>query len=317
YLYDSGAFCTTFHAGLAGWKACLICKKYLHCGCIVSEKDIFVMNFGGVCCLVCAKKYLLPAEDETDEDKPVNDCPPLLTWNNSSANQSMDRPSNETKTGDGCFSRRNSTMAAPNESTHQMVISGAQCKQKNAVLGGGSSSTAMYNASSSLSENNGTQPNHSGSCLYVSPQTGLIRFLNFGQMKEQQYLKDLGFLNSTMTPMFKKVLSATDTKVKSGRLVIPTKGARAYLPELEDKQRCILLEILDTKGNIWKLSYRFWENNRGRIYVLGGLKAYITIWKWQVGDQVTFYRIEPENKYLIVTEKELPVSEKKLPASSS
>ncbi|XP_072080930.1 B3 domain-containing transcription factor VAL3-like [Arachis hypogaea] len=88
-----------------------------------------------------------------------------------------------------------------------------------------------------------------------------------------------------MTPMFKKVLSATDTKVKSGRLVIPTKGARAYLPELEDKQRCILLEILDTKGNIWKLSYRFWENNRGRIYVLGGLKAYITIWKWQVGDQ--------------------------------
>nr|XP_029150728.1 uncharacterized protein LOC112769742 [Arachis hypogaea] len=229
YLYDSGAFCTTFHAGLAGWKACLICKKYLHCGCIVSEKDIFVMNFGGVCCLVCAKKYLLPAEDETDEDKPVNDCPPLLTWNNSSANQSMDRPSNETKTGDGCFSRRNSTMAAPNESTHQMVISGAQCKQKNAVLGGGSSSTAMYNASSSLSENNGTQPNHSGSCLYVSPQTGLIRFLNFGQMKEQQYLKDLGFLNSTMTPMFKKVLSATDTKVKSGRLVIPTKGARGYI----------------------------------------------------------------------------------------
>ncbi|MED6136867.1 hypothetical protein PIB30_059782 [Stylosanthes scabra] len=108
--------------------------------------------------------------------------------------------------------------------------------------------------------------------------------------------------------MFKKILSATDAKAKSGRLVIPTKGARSHFPELNDDQRCMRLDIFDITGRIWELSYRFWENNRGRIYVLGGLKEYISMWKWQVGEQVTFYRIDPENKYLIVTEKEFPAS---------
>ncbi|MED6168759.1 hypothetical protein PIB30_014448 [Stylosanthes scabra] len=283
FLYESGTFCSTFHAGTTGWRQCIICRKHVHCECIASAKDIFMMNNGGVCCIGCAKKYLLPAAEDNTEHKPVNDCPPLLfAWNNSIASQSMDHPFNAMAT-------------AANES-NQMVMCGAQMEEQTPVIiGGGSSSTAMND-------------NVNGCCLFVSPQTGLIRFLNYYQMKEQQYLKDLGYPNSSITPMFKKILSATDAKAKSGRLVIPTKGARSHFPELSDDERCKRLEILDITGRIWKLSYRFWENNRGRIYVLGGLKDYITMWKWQVGEQVTFYRIDPEDKYLIVTEKEFPAS---------
>ncbi|MED6136866.1 hypothetical protein PIB30_059781 [Stylosanthes scabra] len=182
FLYESGTFCSTFHATIAGWKQCIVCRKHLHCECIVSAKDIFVMNTGGVCCIGCAKKYLLPAAEDSTEHKPVNDCPPLLAWSNpNNASQSMDHPSN-------------AMVASANES-NQMVICGAQMEEQTPVIiGGGSSSTAMNDNALLSSENNnlGKQPNTTGCCLFVSPQTGLIRFLNYYQMKEQQYLKDLG-----------------------------------------------------------------------------------------------------------------------------
>ncbi|KAK7272500.1 hypothetical protein RJT34_29128 [Clitoria ternatea] len=59
--YENGKFCETFHKEFDGWRDCAICKKMLHCGCIVSEKDIVMMDYGGVCCMDCAQRFLKAA----------------------------------------------------------------------------------------------------------------------------------------------------------------------------------------------------------------------------------------------------------------
>ncbi|KAE9590658.1 hypothetical protein Lalb_Chr20g0110001 [Lupinus albus] len=57
--YEDGSFCSRFHKRENGWRDCALCGKMLHCGCIISLKDIVLMDFGGICCMDCGNKYLI------------------------------------------------------------------------------------------------------------------------------------------------------------------------------------------------------------------------------------------------------------------
>ncbi|CAL0310129.1 unnamed protein product [Lupinus luteus] len=70
--YEDGSFCSRFHRGENGWRDCALCGKMLHCGCIISLKEIVLMDFGGICCLDCGNKYLIRVVN-----MPMNDCPDL------------------------------------------------------------------------------------------------------------------------------------------------------------------------------------------------------------------------------------------------
>ncbi|CAH9138549.1 unnamed protein product [Cuscuta epithymum] len=53
--YEKVAFCETFHLDESGWRECRMCRKRIHCGCIMSKYLFEYMDFGGIGCLSCTR----------------------------------------------------------------------------------------------------------------------------------------------------------------------------------------------------------------------------------------------------------------------
>ncbi|XP_015066876.1 B3 domain-containing protein Os07g0563300 isoform X3 [Solanum pennellii] len=103
--------------------------------------------------------------------------------------------------------------------------------------------------------------------------------------------------NSVITPLFEKMLSASDAG-RIGRLVLPKKCAEAYFPPISNPEG-LPLKMQDLKGKEWMFQFRFWPNNNSRMYVLEGVTPCIQSMQLQAGDTVTFSRIEPEGKLVM------------------
>ncbi|KAJ8761370.1 hypothetical protein K2173_001500 [Erythroxylum novogranatense] len=106
-----------------------------------------------------------------------------------------------------------------------------------------------------------------------------------------------GNSNSVITPLFEKMLSASDAG-RIGRLVLPKKCAEAYFPPISQPEG-LPLKVQDSKGKDWVFQFRFWPNNNSRMYVLEGVTPCIQSMKLQAGDIVTFSRMEPEGKLVM------------------
>ncbi|KAL5991309.1 B3 domain-containing protein [Asimina triloba] len=76
------------------------------------------------------------------------------------------------------------------------------------------------------------------------------------RITDQELQQISGDSNSTIVPLFEKVLSASDAG-RIGRLVLPKACAE---PE------GLPLKIQDAKGKDWVFQFRFWPNNNSRIY---------------------------------------------------
>ncbi|XP_017238618.1 B3 domain-containing protein Os07g0563300 isoform X2 [Daucus carota subsp. sativus] len=107
---------------------------------------------------------------------------------------------------------------------------------------------------------------------------------------------------SIITPLFEKMLTASDVDHKLARLVIPKKYAEAYFPVVTAPQGGPV-EFQDTDGKEWVFKFRYWPCSSSRTYVLEGLRDYMSAMKGQVGDMVKFYRIEPEGTLVIGLKK--------------
>ncbi|CAI9787914.1 unnamed protein product [Fraxinus pennsylvanica] len=103
--------------------------------------------------------------------------------------------------------------------------------------------------------------------------------------------------NSIITPLFEKMLSASDAG-RVGRLVLPKKCAEAYFPPISQPEG-LPLKVHDLKGKEWLFQFRFWPNNNSRMYVLEGITPCIQSMQLQAGDVVTFSRLEPEGKLVM------------------
>ncbi|KAL0301137.1 UNVERIFIED_CONTAM: B3 domain-containing transcription repressor VAL1 [Sesamum radiatum] len=103
---------------------------------------------------------------------------------------------------------------------------------------------------------------------------------------------------ATVTPLFEKILSASDADLKLARLIIPKRCAEAFFPDISALHG-LHIKIQDTEGNEWEFHYRYWLNGGSRIYVLEGLRDYMVSKKWQPGDTVTFYRVDPGGKVVM------------------
>ncbi|XP_010938019.1 B3 domain-containing protein Os07g0679700 isoform X2 [Elaeis guineensis] len=106
-----------------------------------------------------------------------------------------------------------------------------------------------------------------------------------------------GDSNSTIVPLFEKVLSASDAG-RIGRLVLPKACAEAYFPPISQPEG-LPLTVQDAKGKEWHFQFRFWPNNNSRMYVLEGVTPCIQSLQLQAGDTVTFSRIDPEGKLVM------------------
>ncbi|XP_072997133.1 B3 domain-containing protein Os07g0679700-like [Typha latifolia] len=117
------------------------------------------------------------------------------------------------------------------------------------------------------------------------------------RITDQELQQISGDSNSTIVPLFEKVLSASDAG-RIGRLVLPKACAEAYFPPISQPEG-LPLTIQDAKGKEWHFQFRFWPNNNSRMYVLEGVTPCIQSLQLQAGDTVTFSRIEPEGKLVM------------------
>ncbi|KAF3331842.1 B3 domain-containing protein [Carex littledalei] len=117
------------------------------------------------------------------------------------------------------------------------------------------------------------------------------------RITDQELQQISGDSNSTIVPLFEKVMSASDAG-RIGRLVLPKACAEAYFPPISQPEGRPLT-IQDTKGKEWHFQFRFWPNNNSRMYVLEGVTPCIQSLQLQAGDTVTFSRIEPGGKLLM------------------
>ncbi|KAE8731736.1 B3 domain-containing protein [Hibiscus syriacus] len=88
---------------------------------------------------------------------------------------------------------------------------------------------------------------------------------------------------SSLVPLFSKELTVSDADMRNGRLVLPKRCAEVYFPNISGQQG-IFLMVQDTKGNDWELYFHYWSNSNGKMYLLEGLKDYMVLMKWEVGD---------------------------------
>ncbi|XP_060195977.1 B3 domain-containing protein Os07g0563300-like isoform X1 [Lycium barbarum] len=117
------------------------------------------------------------------------------------------------------------------------------------------------------------------------------------RISDQELQQLSGDSNSVITPLFEKMLSASDAG-RIGRLVLPKKCAEAYFPPISNPEG-LPLKMQDLKGKEWLFQFRFWPNNNSRMYVLEGVTPCIQSMQLQAGDIVTFSRIEPEGKLVM------------------
>ncbi|XP_018681987.2 B3 domain-containing protein Os07g0679700 isoform X1 [Musa acuminata AAA Group] len=117
------------------------------------------------------------------------------------------------------------------------------------------------------------------------------------RITDQELQQISGDSNSTIVPLFEKVLSASDAG-RIGRLVLPKACAEAYFPHISQPEG-VPLTIQDTKGKEWHFQFRFWPNNNSRMYVLEGVTPCIQSLQLQAGDTVTFSRIDPAGKLVM------------------
>ncbi|KAL5710041.1 B3 domain-containing [Ranunculus cassubicifolius] len=117
------------------------------------------------------------------------------------------------------------------------------------------------------------------------------------RITDQELQQISGDSNSTIVPLFEKVLSASDAG-RIGRLVLPKACAEAYFPPISQPEG-LPLRIQDVKGKEWQFQFRFWPNNNSRMYVLEGVTPCIQSMQLQAGDTVTFSRLDPEGKLVM------------------
>lgn len=84
-----------------------------------------------------------------------------------------------------------------------------------------------------------------------------------------------------------------------GRIVLPKKDAEANLPPLVAKDG-LVLQMEDMKYSVnWKFKYRYWPNNRSRMYVMENTGNFVKMHDLQPGDLFVVYKDESSGKYIV------------------
>ncbi|XP_010279455.1 PREDICTED: uncharacterized protein LOC104613375 isoform X2 [Nelumbo nucifera] len=84
-----------------------------------------------------------------------------------------------------------------------------------------------------------------------------------------------------------------------GRIVLPKKDAEANLPPLAVKDG-LILQMEDMIYSVkWHFKYRFWPNNRSRMYVMENTGEFVKMHRLQAGDLFIIYKEESSGKYVV------------------
>ncbi|XP_058076714.1 B3 domain-containing transcription factor FUS3-like [Magnolia sinica] len=92
------------------------------------------------------------------------------------------------------------------------------------------------------------------------------------------------------------------------------KGAEAHLPILTSREGILMsMDDMDT-SQVWSFKYRFWPNNKSRMYVLENTGEFVKSHGLRLGDFIMLYRDDHKQKYIIRAKKTL---DREAPPASS
>ncbi|KAL2488099.1 B3 domain-containing transcription factor ABI3 [Forsythia ovata] len=98
--------------------------------------------------------------------------------------------------------------------------------------------------------------------------------------------------------LLQKVLKQSDVG-NLGRIVLPKKEAESHLPELDSRDGIsIAMEDIGT-SRVWNMRYRFWPNNKSRMYLLENTGDFVRVNGLQEGDFIVIYSDTKCGKYMI------------------
>ncbi|XP_023544601.1 B3 domain-containing transcription factor LEC2 [Cucurbita pepo subsp. pepo] len=109
--------------------------------------------------------------------------------------------------------------------------------------------------------------------------------------------------NKILRMLLKKDLKNSDVG-SLGRIVLPKREAEENLPLLTDKEgiQIVMREVHSNKK--WAMKYKYWANNRSRMYVLENTGDFVRQNGLKMGDLMTLYEDECKNMYVAVVKGE-------------
>ncbi|KAJ9136148.1 hypothetical protein P3X46_033254 [Hevea brasiliensis] len=111
--------------------------------------------------------------------------------------------------------------------------------------------------------------------------------------------------NKRLRVLLSKELKNSDVG-SLGRIVLPKRGAEENLPILSDKEgiQVVIRDVNSTKE--WSLKFKFWSNNKSRMYVLENTGDFVKQNGLEIGDSLTLYEDECKNLYFSIKKVETP-----------
>ncbi|KAG2685264.1 hypothetical protein I3760_10G117500 [Carya illinoinensis] len=308
-IYEEGRFCETFHVTANGWRCCETCGKQVHCGCIVSSHVFTLLDPGGIECMKCARKNVLwELQSRVPYEVDISSGTNKLNGSERLSSSPLEKK----KTDDFSESLMNGSLKL---GAREILENGNAGTQFIGIKCEESHSSCLSQQPPSIKEDPST-PKFSLTVPHASSNetNGQIGVRNgrprvdargrnhllsryWPRFTHQELQQISGDSNSVITPLFEKMLSASDAG-RIGRLVLPKKCAEAYFPSISQPEG-LPLKVQDAKGKEWIFQFRFWPNNNSRMYVLEGVTPCIQAMQLQAGDIVTFSRLEPEGKLVM------------------
>ncbi|CAF1928534.1 hypothetical protein HID58_066115 [Brassica napus] len=147
---------------------------------------------------------------------------------------------------------------------------------------------------------NNSSPNSSSNELVGSRRQVVLTMKNNAEIAARKDLyRYSSFDNKKLRVLLVKHLKNSDVG-SLGRIVLPKREAEGNLPELSTKEGMIVeMRDADSMQN-WSFKYKFWSNNKSRMYVLENTGEFVAEKRVEIGDFLTIYEDESKNLYFSI-----------------
>ncbi|KAK0578280.1 hypothetical protein LWI29_007896 [Acer saccharum] len=117
----------------------------------------------------------------------------------------------------------------------------------------------------------------------------------------------VSFVLQRLRVLLKKQLKNSDVG-NLGRIVLPKREVEENLPSLSDKEGIKIVMRDVYSDQVWTLKFKYWCNNRSRMYVLENTGDFVKQNGLESGDSLTFYEDESMNFYFSIEKVEKPAA---------
>ncbi|MCO5560389.1 hypothetical protein L7F22_014004 [Adiantum nelumboides] len=137
-----------------------------------------------------------------------------------------------------------------------------------------------------------------GSQGFLHPSAGNGQQQRMGARSSLELQQTYKRPDKNLRLLFQKELKQSDVG-NLGRIVLPKKAAETCLPPLELRDGLnLLVEDMNT-SKVWNMRYRFWPNNKSRMYLLENTSDFVKSYDLKEGDYMMLFCDTVTGKFVI------------------